>query len=198
MVAPWHEAPHLLEEIYTFADALVVGTLLITLLRHADRVKIACVAQLVNVLAPIMTENGGKAWCQTIFWPFYQASRFGRGTVLDCRISSPEYASGKYGEVPYLEAVLVLADDGCLTLFAVNRSASEDLEVEIKLAGLTATRIIDYSAFRSDNPDAVNSSAKPETVIPRLEEGKASIEDGQVSLLLAPLSWNVVRISTGI
>ena len=64
------------------ADALVVGCLLITLLRHADRVKVACLAQLVNVIPPIRTLDGGPAWRQTSFFPFMHASRFGRGTVL--------------------------------------------------------------------------------------------------------------------
>ena len=82
----WQIAPPMLEDVYTLEDALVVGCLLITLLRHADRVKLACLAQLVNVIAPIMTENGGAAWVQTIFWPVLHASRYGRGTALDCRL----------------------------------------------------------------------------------------------------------------
>src|ERR687898_151128 len=66
---PWSVAPPQLEDVYTLEDALAVGCMLITLLKHADRIKIACLAQLVNVIAPIMTENGGPAWRQTIFWP---------------------------------------------------------------------------------------------------------------------------------
>ncbi len=80
---PWQIAPPLLEDIYTFEDSLLVGLMLITLLKHADRVKIACLAQLVNVIAPVMTERGGgPAWRQTIFYPFFHASRYGRGVVL--------------------------------------------------------------------------------------------------------------------
>ena len=80
-----------LEDVYTFEDALLVGSMLITLLKHCDRVKIACMAQLVNVIAPIMTENGGTAWRQTIFYPYMHASVYGRGVVLDPVISSPVY-----------------------------------------------------------------------------------------------------------
>ena len=86
---PWQVAPPLTEDIYTHADALLVGSMLISLLRHADRVKIACLAQLVNVIAPIMTETGGPAWRQTIFYPFLHASRFGQGEVLDLQVRSP-------------------------------------------------------------------------------------------------------------
>ena len=75
----WPIAPPILEEIYTMEDALAFGGACISLLNHADRVKSACLAQLVNVIAPIMTEKGGPAWRQTIFHPFAQMSRFGRG-----------------------------------------------------------------------------------------------------------------------
>ena len=74
---PWQVAPPLLEDVYNFEDALVVGCMLISLLKHADRVKMACLAQLVNVIAPIMTDNNGPAWCQTIYYPFQQAACFG-------------------------------------------------------------------------------------------------------------------------
>ena len=66
-IDPWSIAPPQLEDVYNFEDAILVGDMLITFLRHADRVKMACLAQLVNVIAPIMTENGGRSWKQTIF-----------------------------------------------------------------------------------------------------------------------------------
>ena len=87
---PWQVAPSLLEDVYNFEDAILVGLMLITLMKHADRVKMACMAQLVNVIAPIMTDkNGGKAWKQTIFYPYMHASKYGRGTVLQPVISTP-------------------------------------------------------------------------------------------------------------
>src|SRR5690606_10344422 len=101
----WLVAPPLLEDVYNFEDALLVGCMLITLLKHADRVKIACLAQLVNVIAPIMTENGGKAWKQTIYYPFLHASTYGRGTVLNPVVSSPKYDCAEFTDVPYLESV---------------------------------------------------------------------------------------------
>jgi alpha-N-arabinofuranosidase len=82
-IEPWQEAPPLLEDAYTFEDALMVGAMLITLMKHADRVKIGCQAQLVNVIAPIMTEMGGPAWRQTTFYPYLHAARYGHGIALD-------------------------------------------------------------------------------------------------------------------
>src|SRR5205823_13950343 len=87
----WPVAPAILEEVYTMKDALAFGGACIALLNHADRVKAACLAQLVNAIAPIMTETGGRAWRQTIFHPFAQMSRFGRGRVLRAIVDSPCY-----------------------------------------------------------------------------------------------------------
>ncbi|GAB4003495.1 hypothetical protein GCM10029992_45410 [Glycomyces albus] len=87
--AKWVEAPRQLEDQYSAMDAVVFGSLLITLLRRADRVTAACLAQLVNVIGPIMTEPGGPAWRQTTFYPFAEASRYGRGQVLRVSADSP-------------------------------------------------------------------------------------------------------------
>ena len=92
---PWAEAPDLVEDIYTMADAVVFGSMMITLLRHADRVRMARLAQLVNAIAPIMTETGGSAWRHTIFYPYLDVTRNARGDVLDLRITSPTYPTEK-------------------------------------------------------------------------------------------------------
>ena len=120
---PFEVAPPLLEDTYTITDALVFGCMLITLLRHADRVKMACLAQLVNVIAPIRTVDDGPAWRQTTFFPFRDAARHGRGTVL--RVEH---------ELAALEATAVHDADQGLTLFAVNRDA-EALALSAVLRG---------------------------------------------------------------
>ena len=91
----WPVAPVLLEDRYTVADAVVVGDLLITLLRNTDRVHSASLAQLVNVIAPIMTEPGGRAWKQTTFHPFALTSQHAKGTVLQLAVESPLLSGGK-------------------------------------------------------------------------------------------------------
>ena len=85
----WTIAPHLIEDTYRAADAVVVGSLLISLLRHADRVHAACQAQLVNVIAPIRAEPGGPAWRQTTFHPFALTARLARGVVLRTAADAP-------------------------------------------------------------------------------------------------------------
>lgn len=189
----WPEAPRLLEDNYSVMDAVVFGSLLIALLRHADRVAVACLAQLVNVIAPIMTEPGGPAWRQTTFFPFAQASRYGRGEVLDVRVDSPTYGTAKYGEADLLHATAVRAEDGSVTVFAVNRSRTEPLPLDVALGALELTDVVEHSALADADPDARNTLAEPERVVPHRVDGTA-LRDGTLSAVLEPLSWNVIRL----
>ncbi|MFI9742056.1 alpha-N-arabinofuranosidase [Streptomyces sp. NPDC052494] len=193
-VEDWQEAPRLLEDVYTVTDAVVFGTLLIALLRHADRVAVACLAQLVNVIAPIMTEPGGPAWRQTTFFPFAQASRHGRGTVLDVRVDSPAYPTAKYGDVPLLHATAVRAEDGTVTVFAVNRGRDTPLPLEVTLRGLGLHRVVEHSALADADPEARNTLDEPERVVPHPVDG-STLDDGLLRAVLEPMSWNVIRLA---
>ncbi|WP_324789793.1 alpha-N-arabinofuranosidase [Streptomyces sp. H51] len=190
----WPEAPRLLEDDYSVTDAVVFGSLLIALLRHADRVRVACLAQLVNVIAPIMTEPGGPAWRQTTFFPFAQASRYGRGQVLDVRVDSPTYETEKYGETALLHATAVRAEDGTVTVFAVNRGRTGPLPLEVALGGLGLTSVVEHSALADDDPDARNTLDDPERVTPHTVQG-TTLRDGTLTAVLEPLSWNVIRLA---
>ncbi|WP_406837140.1 alpha-N-arabinofuranosidase [Streptomyces sp. AHU1] len=193
-VEDWQEAPRLLEDVYTVTDAVVSGSLLIALLRHADRVAVACLAQLVNVIAPIMTEPGGPAWRQTTFHPFAQASAHGRGRVLDVRVDSPTYTTRKYGEVDLLHATAVRAGDGSVTVFAVNRSRTEPLPLEVALGRTGLTAVVEHSALADADPDAVNNLHDQDRVTPHPVEG-TMLRDGTLTAVLEPLSWNMIRLA---
>jgi alpha-N-arabinofuranosidase len=194
-VEDWQEAPRILEDVYSVTDAVVFGSLLIALLRHADRVTIACLAQLVNVIAPIMTEPGGAAWKQTTFYPFAQASKYGRGRVLQVNVDSPKYETERFGEVDVLHATAVIDDStGAVTVFAVNRSQTDALPLEIDLRGIAATGVVEHSVLADSDPEAVNTAAEPERVIPRTAAGTV-VQDGALRAVLEPLSWNVIRLA---
>ncbi|MEU5630423.1 alpha-N-arabinofuranosidase [Streptomyces rishiriensis] len=190
----WPQAPRLLEDCYSVADAVVFGSLLIALLRHADRVAVACLAQLVNVIAPIMTEPGGPAWRQTTFFPFAQAARYGRGQVLDVRVESPTYRTRKYGETDLLHATAVRAEDGSVTVFAVNRGRTDALPLQVRLDSLGLTSVVEHSVLADADPDARNTLADPERVAPHPAEG-TTLTDGRLTATLEPLSWNVIRLA---
>ena len=134
----WPEAPRLLEDIYNMEDVLQVGGILNTFIRRSDVVRIACIAQLVNVIAPIMTEPGGAAWRQTIYYPFLFASKHGRGTALQLAVDVPTYDAAAAAGVPWLDIAGVHdADAGTLTFFAINRHASETMETDLALEGFS-------------------------------------------------------------
>ncbi|MDR0497539.1 MAG: alpha-N-arabinofuranosidase [Treponema sp.] len=195
----WQEAPPLLEDIYNMEDALAAGCMLITLLKNADRVKIACLAQLVNVIAPIMTVKGGPAWRQTIFYPFMDLSRYGRGTVLRCPVTVDKYDSLEYCEVPYLEAVGVHNQEkNEISIFCVNRNLNESMHLEAEIAGFGDINLVEHRVLCNKDLYACNS-AREEKVKPAVQTGgKLESKPGskQLEVNLPPASWNIIRLKT--
>lgn len=192
---PWRKSPSLLEDIYTFEDALVVGCMLITFLKHADRLKIACMAQLVNVIAPIMTQQGGGVCRQTIFYPFLHASKYGRGVALNPIVVSPKYDSKDYTDVPYIETVAVMNEESDeLTLFAVNRSLEDSLAVSCFLRGFEDYSVTEHIVLESEDLKAANTLDNPDAVVPHNRQGSCvSLEKGEYMIELQKASWNVIR-----
>ncbi|MFC5446937.1 arabinosylfuranosidase ArfA [Paenibacillus aestuarii] len=192
---PWLVAPPQLEDVYNHEDALVVGCMLIALLKRADRVKMACMAQLVNVIAPIMTANGSAAWKQTIYYPYMHASIFGRGTVLVPLIKSPKYDAKDYTDVPYLEAVAVHNEAlSEVTVFAVNRHLTAALPLELDLRSFGACRVIEHIVLEHDDLKAANTMSDPDQVKPHTGGNAEVTDSGQVQAALAKASWNVIRL----
>ena len=193
LIEPWCEHPHQLEDIYNFEDALLVGSALITLLRHADRVKIACMAQMVNVIAPIMTSDTG-AWKQTIYYPLLHASTMGRGRVLNTVVASPTYECRFSDTAPYLDAVVVEnEEDQTLTVFAVNKSLDESMEMVCDLRQFADYRVTRHIVMKHDDMKAINTEANPNEVAPR-EGGVSKNDAGSFTAVLNPHSWNVIRL----
>ena len=191
--AGWPEAPRLLEEVYTAEDALLIGGMLTMFMNHADRLKVACMAQLCNVIAPIMTEPGGTAWRQTIFHPFAQAARWAHGDVLRTVVKSPGFANAKHGELPYLCASVV--DDaatGQTAVFLLNRSLTDEMDLSITLRGLgTDRQLVQAEQLHSADINATNTVDAPDRVAPQPLEG-VLVDSEQLRVTLKPASWNVI------
>ncbi|NIK75797.1 alpha-N-arabinofuranosidase [Paenibacillus castaneae] len=192
-IEPWSIAPPQLEDIYTFEDALLVGSMLITLLKHADRVKIACLAQLVNVIAPIMTVNGGGSWKQCIYYPYLHASIYGRGIALQPVIISDKYDSKDFSDVPYLDSVAVYNNEKeVVTVFAINRSLEESLLLECDIRSFPGYSVIEHIVLENENLKAVNS-IDGENVKPH-NNGQSAVKDGVLEAILPKHSWHVIRL----
>ncbi len=191
----WIVGRPILEELYTLADAVVVGGLLITLLRHADRVKIACLAQTVNVLAPIMTRPGGGTWKQTTYYPFYYTSRYGRGEVLRCAVSVPSQRCNNWPKpVEMLHSTVVWRrEENEMVFFAMNRSLEEPMEFSLALQGFPVKEVIEAVEISGD-PTAVNTE-EHEAVVPKFRDpAEFMLSAGSVSGVLPPISWSMIRI----
>ncbi len=187
---PWGRALPLLEDVYNFEDALLVGLMLITILKNADRVKIACMAQLVNVIAPIMTREGGGAWAQTIYYPLMQASALGRGDSLLTKLVCDKSDTKHYTDVPMVDAAATLAKDGSVTIFAVNRDLENPVALDCDLRSFGAFREVSHTVLHHDDMKAVNTEQNPNVVQPA--EQKAPVIGEPIVLPAA--SWNVISL----
>ncbi len=164
----WPIAPPILEEIYDMQDALTFGGACISLLNHADRVRAASLAQLVNVIAPIMTETGGGAWRQTIFWPFAQMSNHGRGRVMRALVRCETYSTAYHDprgpsdppiplpSVPYLKLAAVNTEEG-VTLFSLNRDLGQAMRMQAEIRGFSGLLVVEAQTMHDADLKAVNT-----------------------------------------
>lgn len=186
-------APHLLEEIYNLEDALLVGGIVNTLIRKSDRVKLACLAQLVNVIAPIMTNSTGL-FRQTIYYPYSWALAFARGSALELLVESPSHDVKGLGDVPYVDAVAALeSETGKGALFLLNRDLEKPHKVEI-LWEAPAPRTGEVSVLTGPDLKAANSFDAPQRVVPQRGD-KPSDSAGRTALELPPRSYTVVQLA---
>ena len=172
----WQSAPPLLEEVYTFEDALICAQYLNSFIRNADVVKVACIAQLVNVIAPVLARPDGIVK-QTIYWPFAMLAEATRDVALRSVVECPAYACAR-GDVPVLDVSASMGVDG-VTVCLVNRSTTDDLAVSIEDRTPKSIRLL------SASPDAANTFDSPRAVVP------VPVDD----LVLPGASMAVVRLA---
>lgn len=190
--AGWAEAPHILEDNYTVLDALVFGGMLNTLINNCDRVKVACLAQLVNVIAPIFTEKGGKAIKQTIFDPLVLVSNYGRGEAMYVISDCDTFTSKKFGDAQYLSSSVVYdAEENAISVFLANY-CQEKLETEIELRSFGALEAIDRKELTGSLMDT-NTFDAPDRVR-AVDAERPQVKDGKVTLTLPPMSWTMLRL----
>jgi alpha-L-arabinofuranosidase len=184
-------APHLLEEVYNLEDALLVGGLINSLIRKADRVKLACLAQLVNVIAPIMTNANGLLR-QTIYYPYSWALEFARGAALELLVESPTYEVSGMGPVGYVDvAATANPETGKLAFFLLNRDLTKSHTVEIVWEGSTP-HATDAILLTGSDLKASNTFEAPSRVAPQKAE-KPTSSGARTTFELPPRSYTVVQ-----
>jgi alpha-N-arabinofuranosidase len=189
------EAPHLLEEVYNLEDALLVGGLLNSLLRSANRVKLACLAQLINVIAPIMTNANGLL-LQTIYYPYNWALQYARGSVLTALVESPTYEVARMGQVPYVDvAATINPQDGKVGIFVLNRDLSKPRVVEINWQDKGPGQVLVAAVLTGTDLKAFNTFESPRKVAPQ-EFGKPSTVGSRTRFEVPARSYTVIQWSS--
>ncbi len=185
-------APHLLEEVYNLEDALLVGGILNTLMRNADRIKIACLAQLVNVIAPLVT-NANGVLRQTIYYPYSLALQMARGNVLNLLVQSPTYEIAGMGQVPYLDVAGILnPQDGEVSMFILNRDLNKTHTLEVNWQGFMPGKVLSATVLTGSDLKAFNSFDAPQRVAPQPAD-KPSTSAGPSKLELPARSYTAVQ-----
>jgi alpha-N-arabinofuranosidase len=190
------EAPHLLEEVYNLEDALLVGGCINTLLRSADRVRIGCLAQLVNVIAPLMTNANGLVR-QTILYPYSWALRYGRGEVLDLAIQDlPMYEVSGTDRAPYVDlAGTRQAENGVVSLFVLNRDLVKARQLELNWEDKPATKLVTSLVLTGADLKASNDFGSPNRVVPKPAD-KPAASGGRTLIEVPPGSYSVFQWQT--
>jgi len=189
------EAPHLLEEVYNLEDALLLGGLVNSLLRNADRVKVACLAQLINVIAPISTNVNGLLR-QTIYYPYNWALQYARGCVLNLLVESPSYEVARMGQVPYVDAAATISpQDGKVGIFVLNRDLSKPHVVEINWQDKTPGQVLVSAVLTGTDLKASNTFEAPQQIAPQVF-GKPSTTGGRTKFEVPARSYTVLQWST--
>jgi alpha-N-arabinofuranosidase len=187
-------APHLVEEEYNLEDALIVAGFLNSFIRHADLVKIANLAQIVNVIAPIMT-RGDDLLLQSIYYPFLMYTKRREGIALQPVVQGPGYESPSYGFVHNIDASAIFGK-GVLHVFLVNRSMDESATTQIVPAGIHLKSIQSAELVTGPSATACNTFEKPNTICSQ-KFSKIKLEDGNASVQLPPLSIVAISFNTG-
>ena len=188
----WPTAPRIIEDVYTVADAVTVGSLLITLLKNCDRVTSASLAQLVNVIAPIMTAPQGPSWRQTTFFPFATTARLARGTAYRPSITTTTYETERHGDADHIDSVITYAEeDAAGAVFLINRDQRNARTITVDLRAFAASTVTEAIVLADENHHAANTLADPERVAPRVLKA-ANVEDGRLTAVLPPVSWAAI------
>lgn len=188
----WQQAPHLLEEVYNLEDALVCAQYLMSFIRRADVVKVACLAQIVNVIAPVLTRADGLL-LQTIYYPITMIAAHATGVSLAPAICCPTYTAGARGEAPVLDAAATYDEaTGAATFLLLNRQQGEPLEVAVTLADRAPRRVLSAHSLGGDDVKAANTWEQPERIRPL--RAQATIDEGALRVAVPAPGLTVVRV----
>ncbi len=195
-------APKLLEEVYNLEDALLVGGFVNTLLRNSARVRVACLAQLVNVIAPLVTNDQGVLR-QSTYYPYAWALRYAKGRVLDLRVESETYPItpnglqadfARAGDVPFVDVVATLDEPARqAAVFVLNRDLTNERELTLQWDDIVPQRVLVCETLTGSDLKAFNTFESPRRVLPQSLTAPAA--SARMTMKLPPRSYSVVHLA---
>ena len=193
-ITEWPKAYPILEDQYNLLDCLLVGTVINTFINNSHIVKIACMAQLVNVIPAISTVKNGISWRQSVYYPLYFASLYGRGDSLQLKINSPKYSSDIADDITYIDASAVINEkEKSLSFFIINRSENENVNLSFDLHNLKINKILDQQIINHMNMYVSNTIDSPNEIIPK-KTSIVFLKNDELSANITALSYLFVRL----
>ena len=196
-------APKLLEEVYNLEDALLVGGFINTLLRQSARVRVGCIAQILNVIAPLMT-NEKSVLRQSIYYPYAWALKYARGRALDLVVESETYPITARGlradfarddHVPFVDVVATIdPKNGHACVLMLNRDLDAERELVLEWQAPAPTRVLACETLTGPDLKAFNTFEQPNRVVPRSLEPPAP--GSRMTFKLPARSYTVAHIAT--
>ncbi len=187
----WTEAPHLAEVGYNLEDALVVAQWLNVFLRKCDVVKVACMAQIVNIISWLHTTREGLLK-HTSYYPFMLVSNHARGNSLDVLVKAPQYETKQFGTMPLLDvAASHDPETGRQSVFIVNRSQTETITTELVWQDAPPAQVTAIHQLTGTDIKAENTFEQPDRIVPSQHAG-GPVTDGKYTVILPPLSFTTI------
>lgn len=187
----WQEAPPILENSYDVKDALLFAGMMMTMINHADRIKIGCLAQLINVIAPILTQPGGGTLKQTIFYPYLAACQYAKGTALEPDIRGDKVET-VHGDTELIHSAVTYDEDKKdMTVFLLNPT-SDTVETNLKLFEFAGLKQIEHLQYGTGDLDRKNTFENPNAAVMQRIEGEKECQQ-ETELLLPAYSFHVIR-----
>ncbi len=182
--------------IVTGEDALVCAQYLTSFLRHADTVKVACIAQIVNAISPIHTWRDGLLLHST-YYPLLLFAQHAEGHSLVPVVTSPFYRAGARGDTPVLDAAAsYLADGDTASVFLVNRDMHEELDVTVHFADKRVRTVIGVDVLGGGDLKAVNTRDMLHHVAP-VRGSAVPVDAGAVRVHIPAPGLAAVRLALG-
>lgn len=190
---PWQIGPSMCYRGTSMRSTLLFGLSMIVMLRHSDRITMACQSILINGDGMVKCENDEEAWVNGSYYIFQHCSKFGRGKVLEQALCCERYDTATCKDAAAMDSVCIYHEDtGELDVFAVNKS-KDKIECTLHASCFEPLCGIEHLVVASEHLNDRNSAREKDKIRP-VSRNDMICEGETVSCVLDAYSWNVLRL----